>query len=142
MSIVDAIRVVRSFTPVCKRGLSSILKENKSTYPHSNCFVMQEIAEVSVDLIIPDLFDVGRIGTISEYEIGEQDQNVSVVSVRNWIARETASSKKFLKQQEGSTQTEADNIFDGQVGENAASLLAAGKILPSFQQFIQLCGLA
>jgi hypothetical protein len=32
-------------------------------------------------------------------------------------------------------------MFDGQIGENADALLAAGKLLPSFKEFIQSCGL-
>ncbi|RYP05725.1 hypothetical protein DL765_009750 [Monosporascus sp. GIB2] len=34
-----------------------------------------------------------------------------------------------------------ENVFADQVGENANALLAVGKSLPSFREFLQLCGL-
>lgn len=34
-----------------------------------------------------------------------------------------------------------DNMFANQIGENADALLAAGRSLPSFQEFLQLCDL-
>ncbi|KFA52172.1 hypothetical protein S40293_00599 [Stachybotrys chartarum IBT 40293] len=46
------------------------------------------------------------------------------------------------KQKDGNTPAEGeDNIFVGQTGDNAGSLLEAGRILPSFKDFIHLCGL-
>ena len=45
--------------------------------------------------------------------------------------------------QEDNQQAEADgeNIFTNQSGSNSDTLMAAGKLLPSFRDFLQLCGL-
>lgn len=45
--------------------------------------------------------------------------------------------------QEGTEQNEAggQNIFTNQSGSNSEALLAVGKLLPSFEVFLHLCGL-
>ena len=46
-----------------------------------------------------------------------------------------------LKKRDNSGSANEGNIFEDRIGENADVLLAAGKILPSFGEFLQLCGL-
>lgn len=48
--------------------------------------------------------------------------------------------KETMQETNGNGAKDA-NLFDGQTGENADALRAAGKSLPRFQEFLQLCGL-
>lgn len=45
------------------------------------------------------------------------------------------------KLQESSEGADGDNMLGHELGTNADALLAAGKLLPSFSDFLQLCGL-
>jgi hypothetical protein len=45
------------------------------------------------------------------------------------------------KLQEGDEGSTGENMLSDQLGKNADALLAAGKLLPSFGEFLRLCGL-
>jgi hypothetical protein len=45
------------------------------------------------------------------------------------------------KLQEGGEGVDGENVLGDELGTNADALLAAGKLLPSFGEFLRLCGL-
>jgi hypothetical protein len=61
--------------------------------------------------------------------------------LRSKIGRNCIRPLVLQKLQEGGEGAAGENMLSDELGMNADALLAAGKLLPSFSDFLQLCGL-